>query len=366
MSETGAEGGGMAQFIRKGIASAVIALSGLTGMSVLGSFNTASSAPAATVNANCASHQRVYFPPPPAEETGANIGPITPLKMECQNTLYQDDLDASIPGTGIALGGDSVPGYPQIHLPGVYDGDNPLSVPNNTRPLPTGTAIGPHGEHYAFYSIVPYKPGGGYTSPNTVVVDLAHPETPLFTLHGISQASGAYDPKTDRMVILGNTKSKHRALWQSAPIGKNGAWGNTLRPLGTFSGAMDGSRESQIVALPKDGFLVVGADAASPIQAVTASTPKGLLTAAATELVTQQTLPQVYGPTITNIQETNGKQVVTMRVSTYGIGHYDPHTYTTTFTIRTPSPLKNAADATARKSGGAAKDQRLMGQQTGQ
>ena len=338
--------------LRRGIASAVIALSGLAGLSMVGSFN-ARSAPPATADANCHSGQHVYFPTSLAEKTEANIGAISPLKRECQNTLFQDDLDLSIPGTGIALGGDGVQGYPQIHLPGVYDGNNPLSVPNNTRPIPTGTAIGPHGEHYAFYAVVRYKKGAGFTSPNTVVVDLAHPATPLFTLHGISQASGAYDPKTDRMVILGNTRSKHRALWQSAPIGKNGAWGNTLQPLGTFSGVMDGSRESQIVSLPKGGFLVVGADAASPIQAVTASTPQGLLTATATELVTQQTLPQVYGPTITNIQETNSAQVVTMRVSTYGISgppgidHYDPHTYTTTFIVKPAAPP--TADKTAKK-----------------
>ncbi len=347
----------MAQLIRKGIVSAAIALSGLTGLSALGSFN-ASSSPAATAKAHCPSDRRVYFQPPLAKNIGTNIGPITPLKMECQNTGHQDDLDLSIPGTGIAIGADGIPGsgYPKIHVPGVYDGNNPLSVPQNTRPIPTGTAIGPHGEHYAFYAIVPYKKGAGFTSPNTAVVDLAHPTTALFTLHGISQASGAYDPKTDRMVILGNTRSGHRALWQSAPVGKNSAWGNTLRPLGTFSGAMDAKRESQIVALPKGGFLVVGAGAALPIQAVTASTPQGLLTAAATELVTPQTLPQVYGPTITNIQEINGRQVVTMRVSTYGISgppgidHYDPHTYTTTFTVTPSAPPKNTADTPAKKS----------------
>ncbi|OBA58834.1 hypothetical protein A5647_20040 [Mycobacterium sp. 1100029.7] len=270
-------------------------------------------------------------------------GPATPPKIEGQNTGKQDDLDVSIPGTGIALGGDGKDGYPHIHVPGVYDGQNPLPVPPDSRPLPTGTAVGPNGEQLAFYAIVPYhnpdgSPNSSYTSPDTVVVDLSHPETPLYTLHGISQASGVYDPKSGRMVILGNTQSGQRALWQSAPVGQNSAWGNSLQQQGTFSGPMNGNRESQIVALPKGGFMVVGAGETPdhhtlPIQAVTASTPQGLLTATPTTLVTPQALPQVYGPTITDIQEINGKEVVSMRVSTYGNGQYDPHTYTTTFTV---------------------------------
>ncbi|WP_145011760.1 hypothetical protein [Mycobacterium marseillense] len=270
-------------------------------------------------------------------------GPATPPKMEGQNTGEQDDLDVSIPGTGIALGGDGKHGFPHIHVPGVYDGKNPLPVPQDSRPLPTGTAIGPNGEQYAFYAIVPYhnpdgSPNKSYTSPDTVVVDLRHPETPLFTLQGVSQASGAYDPKSGRMVILGNTQNGQRALWQSAHVNQNSAWGNTLQQQGTFSGAMNGNRESQIVALPKGGFMVVGAGETPnhqtlPIQAVTASTPQGLLAAAPTALVNPKDLPQVYGPTVTGIQEINGKEVISMRVSTYGDGHYDPRTYTTAFTV---------------------------------
>ena len=312
--------------------------------------------------AGCGSNTPTTTPSPPATcittlmipsiSPGPHDGPITPLKMECSNTRYQDDLDTSIPGTGIALGGDSVPGYPQIYLPGVYNGDNPLKVPENSRPLPTGTAIGPNGEHYAFYGIVFRIPNGGYIVPDTAVVDLAHPETTLFTLKGISQASAAYDAQTGRMVILGNTKEGHRALWLSAPVSENAAWYTTLQPLGNFSGPLDNTRESQIVALPKGGFLVVGAGDrphTMPIQAATASTPQGLLTAKPVALLSPQTLPQAYGPTITNIQEINGKEIVTLRVSTYGIvgppgiDHYDPHTYTTTFPItRTGSWPKRA------------------------
>ena len=266
-------------------------------------------------------------------------GPAAHPKMERPNTRDQDDLDASIPGTGIAIGGDGKHGYPQIHIPGVYDGNNPLQVPWGTRPLPTGTAVGPNGEQYAFYAIVPYNnpdgsPNYNFTSPDTVVVDLAHPETPLFTLPGISQASGAYDAQSGRMIIMGNTPSGDRALWQSAPVSQNAAWNTTLQPLGTFCGAMNGNRESQIVALPNGGLLAVGVGNYTPIVSVTATTPQGLLTAAPTALVTWKMLPGAYGPTITDIKESNGQLVVSMRVSTFGGDQYDPHTYKTTFTVK--------------------------------
>ena len=297
------------------------------------------------------SFQQAASPTQPVAKPGVCIGPGTIPTIEGQNTRDQDDLDITIPGTDIVLGGDGMDGYPQIRIPGVYEGNNPLPVPRGTRPLPTGTAVGPNGEKYGFYAIVPYYlPDGSFndaffTSPDTVVVDLAHPDKILFTLKGISQASGAYDAQSGRMVILGNTQNGDRALWQSAPVRENAAWGNTLQQLGTFSGAMNGNRESQIVALPSDngrggGFLVVGAGAdrtnycTLPIEAVTAATPRGLLTATPTAVVKPQDLPGVYGPTIVNIQDINGKKIVTMRASTFGRGRYDPHTYKTTFTIK--------------------------------
>lgn len=272
-------------------------------------------------------------------------GPATPPTLEGQNTRDQDDLDLSIPGTGIVLGGDGKHGYPQIHIPGVYDGNNPLPVPKDSRPIPTGTAVGPDGELYAFYAIVPYynpdgSPNFNFTSPDTVVVDLAHPDTPLFTLHGISQASGAYDAQSGRMIIMGNTPSGDRALWQSDPVGQNAAWNTTLQPLGTFCGAMNGNRESQIVALPKGGLLAVGVGNYTPIVSVTATTPQGLLTAAPAALVTWKMLPGAYGPTITDIKEVNGKEVITLRVSTFGGNQYDPHTYKSTFTVTKADSVK--------------------------
>jgi hypothetical protein len=70
-----------------------------------------------------------------------------------------------------------------------------------------------------------------------------------------------------------------------------------------------------------------------PLEAATSSDVKGLLTAPPTEIVSPTTLPQVYGPTVTDIQQIDGKEVVTVRVSTFGDGDYDPHTYTTTYTV---------------------------------
>lgn len=360
----------MTHFVKKTIATAAIALSCFSGLSALKHFFNAHSAPRSSPTsssvlwgANCPSMQNEVLPPAPPEETGTHIGIATMPRRECQLTRYQDDLDATIPGADIALGGDSVPGYPQVHFPG-YDGDNPLNVPDNTRPLPTGTAIGPHGEQYAFYAIVPYTPGAGYTAPDTAVVDLAHPETILFALRGISQASAAYDAQSGRMIVLGNTPDGHRGLWQSAPLSENAAWQETLQPIGSFSNEMDGNRESQIVALPLGGLLVVGAGddrdthATLPLMGVTASTPEGLLSAKPMVLVTPQVLPQVYGPTIADIKVIDGKQIVTIRVSTYGIvgppgiDHYDPHTYAVTFAVM---PAKNKTEMAAAKNNSAVK-----------
>lgn len=276
-------------------------------------------------------------------------GPGTPPQLEGPNTGQQDDLDSTIPGTGIALGGDGKNDHPRIHVPGQPDELNPIPVPPDAqgrpqRAIPTGTAIGPHGEHYGFYAIVPYRnpdgsPNTNFTAPQTVVVDLAHPEKVLYTLP-ISQASGAYDPASGRMVIVGNDpQTNARGLWESAPVSQNPGWGNTLRPAGTFQGGLNGDRENQIVALPNGkGFMLVGAANGRPIQGGVASTPEGLLTAQPKDLVGALPDGQLpYGPTITDIREINGKEVVTMRVSTYGqlpgVDPYDPRTYTTTVTV---------------------------------
>lgn len=90
--------------------------------------------------------QDAHFGPggAPLDQWGGNgphiDGPATKPVMEGINSGQQDDLDVTIPGTGIALGGDGKDGFPHIHSPGVYDGRNPLPVPDGYRPLPTGTA----------------------------------------------------------------------------------------------------------------------------------------------------------------------------------------------------------------------------------
>ena len=76
--------------------------------------------------------------------------------------------------------------------------------------MPTGTIVGPDGKQYALYSEVPYelpdgRPNPEYATADTTVVDLADPSNSVGVLPGISQASGAYDPATNRMVIVGNT-----------------------------------------------------------------------------------------------------------------------------------------------------------------
>jgi PPE family len=287
-------------------------------------------------------------PPPPPKIDGPGTAP----QIEGPNTKKQDDLDSSSPGTGpgtgIALGGDGGDrgdGRPRVRIPpnGAnpgLDGLNPIPHPHDARAIPTGTAIGPNGERYGFYAIVPYhNPDGSvnehYTASETEVVDLAHPDQVLYTLP-ISQASGAFDPASGRMNIVGNDpQTNDRGLWQSAPVGQNPSWGNTLQSSGTFQGKLNGGRESQIVALPNGkGFMLVGSADEQPIEGAVASTPEGLLTAPAQDLLGPLPDGQFpYGPTITEINEVDGKEIVTMRVSTFGIGTYDPHTYTTTFPV---------------------------------
>ena len=246
----------------------------------------------------------------------------------------QGDLNATIPGTGIEISGDGRTGYPTLN------GErNPLEVPGG-RPLPTGTIVGPDGKQYALYSEVPYDnpdPDAppSYASPDTTVVDLSNPSERIGMLPGISQASGAYDPATNRMVIVGNTGSnagdRTRMLYMSDPIDpKNpNGWMQTLKPQGVIQG-LPGDRENQLVALKGGGFMLVGSDnfnqnvpGDQPISAVTAATPEGLLTAQATPLFPPgsgwpgEAAP--YGPTVvdTVYDPVTGRETVQLRVSTW-------------------------------------------------
>jgi hypothetical protein len=272
----------------------------------------------------------------------------------------QGDLNVTVPGTGIEISGDGRTGYPTLN------GErNPLEVPGG-RPLPTGTIVGPDGKQYALYSEVPYNnpdgtPNPEYATPDTTVVDLNDPSHPIGMLPGISQASGVYDPKTNRMVIVGNTGphpgDRTRMLYVSDPIdprNPNG-WMQTLKPQGVIQG-LPGDRENQLVALKGGGFMLVGSDNVNPgvpgdqpMGAITASTPEGLLTAQSTPLFPAQgSWPggaAPYGPTVvdTVYDPVTGVETVQLRVSTWedppnwdGTGDkpYNPFTYSTSVSVQ--------------------------------
>lgn len=272
----------------------------------------------------------------------------------------QGDLNATLPGTGIEIGGDGRTTYPTLN------GErNPLEVPEGSRPLPTGTIVGPDGKQYALYSEVPYelpdgRPNPEYATADTTVVDLTDPSKSIGVLPGISQASGAYDPATNRMVIVGNTGphpgDRTRMLYMSDPIdpANPSGWMQTLKPVGEIKG-LPGDRESQLVALKGGGFMLVGSDnfnqdvpGDQPMSAVTASTPEGLLTAQATPLFPSGAGPggaAPYGPTVvdTAYDPVTGKETVQLRVSTWedqpgwdGTGDkpYNPRTYQTEVTVQ--------------------------------
>jgi hypothetical protein len=288
-------------------------------------------------------------------------GPAGPLTYEQDDA----DLNVTLPGSDTTISGDGATGYPTLN-----GEKNPLEIEGNTpgednvRPLPTGTIVGPDGKQYALYSEVPYQLPNGqpipkYATADTTVVDLNDPSKSIGTLPGIAQASGAYDPVTNRMVIVGNTGphpgDRTRMLYMSDPIdpAKPNDWMNTLKPVGEVKG-LPGDRESQVVALKGGGFMLVGSDnfnpgvpGDQPISAITASTPEGLLTAPATPLFPPGTWPggaAPYGPTVvdTVYDPVTGTETVQLRISTWedkpgwdgrGDKPYYPKTYKTEVTV---------------------------------
>lgn len=280
------------------------------------------------------------------------------------------DLGATIPGTGIVITGDPETGHPRLHLPGQPDIDNPFPVDEGFRALPTGTAVGPDGQQYAFYSVRPYGPGtspDNFIAPESRVQNLADPATDLGPLMGttigsdtkvgIAQASGVFDAESGRMIIVGNIgQDGQRAMWQSDPVAAGAppnAWMDSLHQVGTFNNLGAGDRENQIVSLPQGGYLLTSASNGSQIVGVTAGSPQGLLTAPSHELTGPGFIPSPgnqpavpYGPSVVSIETLpNGQEQVTMRVSTWptpegwpvGPGAppppYHPRTYTTTFNV---------------------------------
>jgi hypothetical protein len=129
-------------------------------------------------------------------------------------------------------------------------------------------------------------------------------------------------------------------LWVSGPVdpaNPNG-WMSSLQRVGDVS--LPGDRESQLVALKGGGYMLVGATNNDAVSAITAATPQGLMSAQPVPLVTQQTLPSVYGPTVfgTSLDPATGLETIQLRVSTWppnpDPNFYDPNTWTTTFTVQ--------------------------------
>lgn len=291
-----------------------------------------------------------------------------PVPENQQGSPY--DLGATIPGTGIVITGDPATGHPRLHIPGQPDCDNPFPVDEGFRALPTGTAVGPDGQQFAFYSVRPYGPGtspDNFIAPESRVQNLADPATDLGPLMGttigseakvgISQASGVFDAASGRMIIVGNIgQDGQRAMWQSDPVAAGAppsAWMNSLQQVGTFGNLGAGDRENQIVSLPQGGYLLASASNGGQVVGVTAGSPQGLLTAPSHDLTGPGFIPSPghqpavpYGPSVVNVETLpNGQERVTMRVSTWPTPEgwpvgpdappvpYHPRTYTTTFNI---------------------------------
>ena len=264
-------------------------------------------------------------------------GPAGPPQHEQNGYDLQDQFQD---GQGPTFGGDPRDGVPRSPASQLAQG------PPGTRPLPTGTAIGPDGHRYAFFSNAPNTPPtddtiNPYVGTSSVwdYTDAAHP-VKVGDLPGIFQGSGVYDQNTHQMVIVGNGSNRigdtTRGLWVSAPIdpAHPNNWINSLQRVGDVN--LPGDRESQLIALQGGGYGLVGATNGGPVQAITASTPEGLETAAPQTLITQAQLPTVYGPTVTGTSvDANGLETIQLRVSTWPPGGtYDPNTWTTTFGVQ--------------------------------
>lgn len=287
---------------------------------------------------NCAPEQAGPQDSKPSQDP--QKAPRSDQKINCEapkQTAVGDDLDSTIPNTGLNVGGDGI--NPAKKAPNGVDfqgvppklngAANPLNaqfLPQGKRPLPTGTALGPKGQHYAFYSTpVINQPAETYnyvTFPSQIV-DLANPSK-IIGASKLAQSSGAYDPVSNTMLIAGNVtanvRDSTRALYQSAPIdpaNPNG-WINTLKFVGNI---MPGDRESQLIALGpegKDGFLFVGSSSDGLVQGVLASTPQELTQKLGGQALLQNTPDGVYGPTIPKQAiDSAGTGNLVLRVSQY-------------------------------------------------
>ncbi|KRQ19752.1 MULTISPECIES: hypothetical protein [Mycobacteroides] len=298
---------------------------------------------------------------------GQQKAPRSDQEINCtqpSNPVAGDDLDDSIPGTGLNIGGDPKPGTPGG--PKLNGTSNPLNsvVPKGTRPIPTGTALGPNGEHYAFYS-QPKLPAPGQVNDNYVtmpsqIVDLAHNNV-IIGQSPLAQTSGAYDPASHTMLLAGNTSATPgdpaRALYQSDPIKPTDGPNDWIKSVHYVGPLLSGDRESQLIALGpegKNGFMFVSSSGTGPIEAIIASSVQELTTKTATRVLVPRDVNNIngldgpYGPTITSqsIDPATGNGTIGLKVSQYWdpafkAAHpdvkelpYDPRVYSASCTVQ--------------------------------
>jgi hypothetical protein len=277
-----------------------------------------------------------------------------------------DDLDDTIPnhpdlnigGDGAANAKDKTPD----HHPFLNGKLNPLDAGPDRRPIPTGTAEGANGSQYGFYSKPSYHDPAGSKIPNdsyvtspSQIVDL-HDPSKVIGQAPVAQASGAYDPASKSMYVVGNAPDGTRHLWKSTAVdpANPNAWAAPGAHWDNLGEVMLGTRENQLVQLGGGGYMLTGATDDGPITGTTASTPEGLVgQVRGTPLVANDSQTGVagpYGPTIVtdHYDPVTGTDTIQMRVSQFGdpalippAGSnekwpYDPRLYTTTFTVTQP------------------------------
>ncbi len=321
---------------------------------------------------NCAPEQAGPQDSEPSQEQQQT--PRSDQNIKCdqpKQTAVGDDLDSTIPNRpDINLGGDGKTAKPLLN-----GKPNPLNAkappptnpkaPDGARPIPTGTAAGPAGKDYAFYSMPQYYLADGVTrnpnfvTPNSAIVDLAHPDKIIGT-SPLAQTSGAYDPVSKTMLLAGNTSATPedpvRALYQSDPIKATDGPYDWIKTVHFVGNILPGDRESQLIALGsegKNGFLFVGSSGTGPIEAVIASTPQELTQKLQGQVLVSRDISNIngidgpYGPTVAS-QAINpaGTGNIGLKISqfwdpAFKAAHpdvkelpYDPRIYSTSCTVQ--------------------------------
>lgn len=299
-------------------------------------------------------------PPGTPEPTFSITGMTTPQ----QTSRDKVDLLTKVPGKNLSFTGDPKEGTSQLN-----GAPNPINKPGE-RALPMGYALGQNDRPYGMFSIRKYSETDGelaknpwnFISPHTSVYDLSNPGSPaLIGQTPGSQSSGAYDPISKTMVIVGNDgwgSSAPRSIWQSTPVdpSKPNDWINHLTKIGDITGG--GDRENQILALPGGGLLLLDANMNQingGIYGATAWTPQQLLNPDWTYLVAGDSAPNpnalgtvnsVYGPTASAITPgPAGSNILNVAtgMSAWPFneadpGGYHPETWTSTLSILVQQP----------------------------